>query len=87
MSDPRTAPCTQCDGTYHRGDTPHQFDDDVWLCDECGDTTTDYMVESFAREREADNRAWQRELAMEAGMLHGIDAYNEAMGCEVDYDY
>jgi len=23
---------------------------------------------------------WKREQAMEAGMLHGIDAYNDAMG-------
>lgn len=23
---------------------------------------------------------WQREMAMEAGMLHGADAYNEMMG-------
>lgn len=23
---------------------------------------------------------WKREIAMEAGMLHGVDAYNEVMG-------
>lgn len=23
---------------------------------------------------------WQREIAMEAGMLHGVEAYNEVMG-------
>ena len=23
---------------------------------------------------------WRREIALEAGMLHGVDAYNEAMG-------
>lgn len=27
-----------------------------------------------------DSGSWQREIANEAGMLHGIDAYNEAMG-------
>jgi hypothetical protein len=27
-----------------------------------------------------DDAEWQRERAMEAGMLHGIDAYNEVMG-------
>lgn len=27
-----------------------------------------------------DDREWQREIAMEAGMLHGCDAYNDAMG-------
>lgn len=25
--------------------------------------------------------AWRREIAQEAGMLHGVDAYNEVMGC------
>lgn len=24
---------------------------------------------------------WRREIAQEAGMLHGVDAYNEVMGC------
>lgn len=33
---------------------------------------------------EDDGGAWQRELAMEAGMLHGIDAYNDAMGCSLE---
>mgnify|MGYP003554673735 FL=1 len=34
------------------------------------------------REQEAkrDAAEWQREIAMEAGMLGGCDAYNEAMG-------
>ena len=27
---------------------------------------------------------WRREQAMEAGMLHGVDAYNEIMGWEVE---
>ena len=27
-----------------------------------------------------DDDDWRREMAMEAGMLHGIDAYNEMMG-------
>jgi len=27
-----------------------------------------------------DDREWQREIAMEAGMLHGAEAYNDAMG-------
>lgn len=26
------------------------------------------------------DREWRREIAMEAGMLHGVDAYNDAMG-------
>lgn len=33
-----------------------------------------------AREKAADDRAWRREQAMEAGMGLGIEAFNEAMG-------
>lgn len=33
-----------------------------------------------AREKAADDRAWRREQAMEAGMLHGVEAFNERMG-------
>tara|TARA_R100000656_G_scaffold104176_3_gene76375 strand:+ start:28979 stop:29371 length:393 start_codon:yes stop_codon:yes gene_type:complete len=32
------------------------------------------------RREEMEERAERRELAMEAGMLHGVDAYNEIMG-------
>lgn len=32
------------------------------------------------RERRRADLEWQREQAMEAGMLHGIDAYNDEMG-------
>ena len=34
-----------------------------------------------------DDDDWRREMAMEAGMLHGIDAYNEAMGWDVEEQY
>ncbi len=30
--------------------------------------------------RDTSDREWQNEMAHEAGMLHGVDAYNEAMG-------
>lgn len=36
-----------------------------------------------ARDRRAlarSNAEWQRERAMEAGMLHGVEAYNDEMG-------
>jgi len=33
-----------------------------------------------AKEAAADERAWQREIAMEAGMAFGCDGYNDAMG-------
>lgn len=32
------------------------------------------------REKAADDAAWRHEVSMEAGMLHGIQAYNDAMG-------
>jgi hypothetical protein len=38
------------------------------------------------REDRDDMQDWRREQAMEAGMLHGIDAYNDAMGCGLDDD-
>jgi len=35
--------------------------------------------ERHRRELARGDREWQRERAMEAGMLHGIDAYNDEM--------
>ena len=32
------------------------------------------------RELERSDAEWRRERAMEAGMLHGVDAYNDEMG-------
>lgn len=32
------------------------------------------------RKRALDDGEWRREMAMEAGMLHGVEAYNEEMG-------
>lgn len=32
------------------------------------------------REAEAEERAWRREMAMEAGMAFGCDGYNDMMG-------
>lgn len=32
------------------------------------------------RENARSDREWQRERAMEAGMLHGVEAYNDEMG-------
>jgi hypothetical protein len=33
------------------------------------------------------DNSWQHEQAMEAGMLHGIDAYNDAMGYGYEPDF
>ncbi len=38
------------------------------------------------RRKAEDSGTWQREMAMEAGMLHGVDAYNEAMGWDMGED-
>jgi hypothetical protein len=35
---------------------------------------------------DADDGEWQREIAREAGMLHGVDAYNDAMGWSLEHD-
>lgn len=48
---------------------------------------TAFDANRVARERARDDAAWRHEQAMEAGMLHGVEAYNEAMGYEVEpYD-
>jgi hypothetical protein len=36
--------------------------------------------ERHRRELDRSDAAWRRELATEAGMLHGIEAYNDEMG-------
>jgi len=40
----------------------------------------DYNEARAKAEAEADAKAWQREIAMEAGMAFGCDGYNDAMG-------
>jgi hypothetical protein len=44
------------------------------------DSEIDRRKRAVLREEQAEGRAWQREIANEAGMLGGCDAYNEAMG-------
>lgn len=43
----------------------------------------DRILARFRREEEAFQRECQRERAMQAGMMGGCEAYNEAMGWEV----
>jgi len=46
-----------------------------------------FNAKRVARERAQDDAEWRHEQAVEAGMLGGIEAYNEAMGYEVEaYD-
>lgn len=40
--------------------------------------------ERHRRELENSDKAWRRECAMEAGMLHGCEAYNAEMGYGVE---
>jgi hypothetical protein len=40
----------------------------------------DYDAKAVARQRARDDAEWRREQAREAGMLHGVEAYNEEMG-------
>ena len=40
---------------------------------------TDSEIRRMKRREAADDRQWQREIAMQAGMGMGVDAYNDAM--------
>ena len=50
----------------------------------------DMYIRHLIDEMQADGKnaasEMRREIAMEQGMLHGCDAYNEAMGWEVSYE-
>lgn len=39
-----------------------------------------YNAKQVARDNRDDDSEWRREIAMQAGMAGGCDAYNEAMG-------
>lgn len=71
--------CTSCRGTYdflymideHSADGDETYHHEV--CDAC-------RICMMNTRRIRQYQIWRREQAMEAGMLHGIDAYNEIMG-------
>ncbi len=69
---------------------PHGWDVPYILLDGPGVnevTCRTATLKRFQREKEADQRAWQREIAMEAGMGMGVHAYNDAMGYDSEpYD-
>lgn len=77
-----TGECTSCGYTY----------DDLYMIDEHshdGDETYHHEVcemcmqdlyDEYPQDTSVSDDEWRREQAMEAGMLHGIDAYNEMMG-------
>jgi hypothetical protein len=74
--------CTSCKGNYY----------DLYMIDEHsadGDETYHHEVcegcmqdlyDEHPQDTTVSDDEWRREQAMEAGMLHGIDAYNEMMG-------
>lgn len=41
---------------------------------------------NYKPEQDNNDDDWRNEIAMEAGMLHGVDAWNEVMGCDLEYD-
>tara|TARA_B100000085_G_scaffold282049_1_gene309828 strand:- start:1118 stop:1474 length:357 start_codon:yes stop_codon:yes gene_type:complete len=45
-----------------------------------------YIDESRQEYENDEDDSWKREQAMEAGMLHGIDAYNDVMGFAIEED-
>jgi hypothetical protein len=59
-------------------DTPalREFDPET---DDPGELLRNIVQETKASREEGDDD-WRREMAMEEGMLHGVDAYNDAMG-------
>lgn len=48
-------------------------------------TPDEYDDVECDEDEDEDDRAWKREIAMEAGMGLGIDAYNDAMGSPVSF--
>jgi hypothetical protein len=47
--------------------------------------TAEEMEENLENALDCEfDAAWEQEMAMEAGMLHGIDAYNEEMGFNLE---
>ena len=61
-----------------------------WIQFDPENQDADYAIRRHIEEMQADARdaanEMRREIAMEQGMLHGCDAYNEAMGWGVSYE-
>jgi len=67
-------------------DTPalREFDPET---DDPGELLRNIAQETRASREEGDDD-WRREMAMEEGMLHGVDAYNDVMGQSIsDEEY
>ena len=74
--------CTSCKYNYdylimvdeHSADGEETYHHKV--CKECHQE----LYDEYPQDTSVSDDEWRREQAMEAGMLHGIDAYNEMMG-------
>ena len=88
----RTRTCEICGDVVHEPITA-KCGHKAWLCETCIDDCPGASMQCVACEDKngptmGDDKGideeWRREIAMEAGMLHGVDAYNEVMGCDVE---
>jgi hypothetical protein len=74
--------CTSCKGQYdflYMIDE-HSHDGDETCYHEVCEMCIQDLYDEYPQDTSVSDDEWRREQAMEAGMLHGIDAYNEMMG-------
>lgn len=67
----RNSPC---------GITPEKLQEDDNWSDVLEDIDCPTCHEEYQKEIAADEADWKHEIAVEEGMLQGLDAYNEIMG-------
>ena len=77
--------CTSCKGQYDFLDflymiDEHSHDGDETYHHEVCEMCMQDLYDEYPQDTSVSDDEWRREQAMEAGMLHGIDAYNEMMG-------
>lgn len=74
--------CTSCGYTYDDLNMidEHSADGDETYHHEVCDACMQDLYDEHPQDTSVSDDEWRREQAMEAGMLHGIDAYNEIMG-------
>lgn len=73
--------CDACGCRYEQGKGNKPV-----ICGACG---SDDILVSKGRKPVIDTigEEWRHEMAMEEGMLHGVEAYNDAMGWGSDGSY
>lgn len=70
---PDTITCAHFQGEIHSPDS-------VWITMSGPDIEQCRRLRPDRKKRRNDDDDWRREIAMEAGMLHGVDAYNDILG-------